>query len=183
MILRESILENLIPNNLIDIFYQRIKNLLDTHKDKNHPFIKKELERIKDLNGKIPEKIKDLLKESQNFERGQDPMAAMGVGVRQVILKCQQLFNRNQEESGEIEIQNITCNRWAIEIHTNQDPEHMVGTYLIATFKELGMDQYLDLSQDFRTVSGNFDTAFSYKFKKPYRGLFDERGQSIYITN
>lgn len=73
MIIRESILENLIPDNLIDSFYQRIRKLLDSHKDKSHPFIKKELERIKDLNGKIPEKIKDLLKESVNFERGIDP--------------------------------------------------------------------------------------------------------------
>ena len=52
MIIRESILENLIPDNLIDSFYQRIRKLLDSHKDKSHPFIKKELEYLSTIKDK-----------------------------------------------------------------------------------------------------------------------------------
>jgi len=56
---------NLLPDKLIDTFYQRIKVLLNRH-NKNHPLVKKELERIEDINGKIPSKIKNLLEESLN---------------------------------------------------------------------------------------------------------------------
>jgi hypothetical protein len=57
---------DLMPDELINTFYERIKKLINTHKDKNHPLIKKELDRIISLNTKIPQKIKDLLNESVN---------------------------------------------------------------------------------------------------------------------
>ncbi len=55
---------NIIPNNIIDTFYERIKRLIDSHKDKNHPLIKKELDRLESINGNIPKKIQELLNES-----------------------------------------------------------------------------------------------------------------------
>ena len=131
----------------------------------------------------IDTKIK--LEESLNFERGsKDPKKYLGIGLREVIInKCQKFYNINQNEGGEIVIETITCNRWAIEIHTNQDPYKTVGKYLIGNFKDLGLDQYLDLSEDNRTEAGNYDTAFTYKFKKEYKGIFDEGGKQIYITD
>ena len=55
---------NIVPDNIIDAFYDRIKKRIADHKDKNHPLVKKELDRIKSINGKIPEKIQELLNES-----------------------------------------------------------------------------------------------------------------------
>jgi hypothetical protein len=78
-VVRESLNNNLIPEEIIDTFYNRIKKLIDTHKDKKHPFVKKELDRIKDLNGKIPDKIKNLLIEK--FIEDSDPIRDMGIGV------------------------------------------------------------------------------------------------------
>src|ERR1035437_8712295 len=60
--------DDIIPDGLIDTFYQRIENLLKLHNnDKNHPLIQKELHRILSINGKIPDKISDLLNESELF--------------------------------------------------------------------------------------------------------------------
>src|SRR3972149_2287763 len=64
-LLRENLSgENLIPDDIIDSFYNRIKKILDAGADKKHPSVERELNRIKMLNADvIPEKIKALLTE------------------------------------------------------------------------------------------------------------------------
>lgn len=57
-----TVSKDLIPDSIINSFYDRIKKLLKDA-DKDHPSIKKELNRILSINGnKIPEKIQTLLK-------------------------------------------------------------------------------------------------------------------------
>ena len=53
---------DLIPDYLIDTFHRRIADVLKDV-DKDHPSVKRELDRILKINGnKIPDKIKELLK-------------------------------------------------------------------------------------------------------------------------
>jgi GH24 family phage-related lysozyme (muramidase) len=61
--------DDIIPDELIDIFYKRIKERIELHGgDKNHPLVKKEIDRVVNLNGKLPDKIKDLLNECELYE-------------------------------------------------------------------------------------------------------------------
>ena len=58
--------DNLMPNSTIKIFYNRLKDRLEESKDKNHPSIIRELDRIKMVNGnKIPSIIQELLDKFQ----------------------------------------------------------------------------------------------------------------------
>lgn len=53
---------DLIPDFITDSFYNRIENLLK-EVDKDHPSVKRELDRILSINGnKLPKKIQELLK-------------------------------------------------------------------------------------------------------------------------
>lgn len=55
--------EDLLPEELIDTFANRIKKLFNSGATKDHPSIEKELNRIRSINGdKIPQKILELLK-------------------------------------------------------------------------------------------------------------------------
>lgn len=52
---------NLIPDYLIETFEKRIKKLLNEG-TKDHPSIKREVDRILSINGnKLPKRIKDLI--------------------------------------------------------------------------------------------------------------------------
>lgn len=53
---------NIVPNKIIDAFYERIKTKLENGHEKDDDVIKKELDRLISVNGKIPDKIKKLLK-------------------------------------------------------------------------------------------------------------------------
>lgn len=56
--------DNLIPDSTIDIFYKRIKSHLDNGALVSGPQVKRELDRIRELNdNKIPSKIEKLLNE------------------------------------------------------------------------------------------------------------------------
>jgi len=55
---------DLLPQNIIDTFYIRIERILIQGVDKNHPSVKREVNRILIANGnKLPDKIKKLLEE------------------------------------------------------------------------------------------------------------------------
>jgi hypothetical protein len=52
---------DLLPQDIIDMFYDRVKERLDMGAHKEHPSVKRELDRIIKLNGRIPDMIKALL--------------------------------------------------------------------------------------------------------------------------
>ena len=54
----------MIPNNIIESFYNRIKQKLDSGVDKNHPTIQREIDRLLKIDKEIPEKIKELFEKS-----------------------------------------------------------------------------------------------------------------------
>lgn len=54
--------KNLIPDEIIETFYKRVKLAIDESGDKNHPAVQRELNRIKSINNKIPLRIVELLK-------------------------------------------------------------------------------------------------------------------------
>lgn len=56
-------MENLIPDQIVDMFHKRIANCLkQCDYDKTHPAVERELKRVLQLNGnKIPQKIQKLL--------------------------------------------------------------------------------------------------------------------------
>ena len=55
-------------DEIIDIFYERIKWKLEQSGDKNHPSVQRELNRLISIHGSVPEKIQQLL-DSKNIER------------------------------------------------------------------------------------------------------------------
>ena len=52
---------DLIPPDIIDIFIKRINKRFEMGANKNHPSVQRELEMLKQVNGRIPPKVQELL--------------------------------------------------------------------------------------------------------------------------
>jgi hypothetical protein len=134
------------------------------------------------------------INEIQKFERGLDPKRAMGIGLHKTILDaCQKLFDINQEEQGEIKINQINLNRWSIAITIawyNPDYPSVKGyynkrinKYFQIVFKSLGLEKYISALDNSCSSTNQWETTYSYKFKKEFKGLFNEEGININQMN
>jgi hypothetical protein len=77
-------------------------------------------------------------------------------------------------------MQQIILNRWAITfVVISQESHKEVIKYLEDLFKLLDIEQYIVLPIFAHTSTSIWETTYTYKFKKEFKGLFDEKGEQI----
>ena len=104
----------------------------------------------------------------ETFSEEGDPIKDMGIGIKKVITdKFKEVMRLNLEEEGEFQIDEINLDTMVITLKSNYPSwkiENM-KKYFTNTFKEVGLDKFLDKGFEYTTYTHDMWWSFSWKEK------------------